>query len=428
MRKIVEGDRSVSERAEEKEKLLGEGKVTKCRVPKFAIVLFAVVGVLLIAIAIVAVVVASRAVGPQVPKCTAYVAGKDTITVVDTITNEITAVLSFVGFNYMAMVITPDDKRLYVRGYYHTDSNSVALSSIALVINTATYQEIASIKLASPITLVSGGMAITPDGTKIYVVYLDSNGISVIDTAINLVKVSIIPPPICCWYTTNILVTPDGTKAYVRGSVIDTATNKVTFLFDNYPYCKACGADIYPVIITPDGTNVYMFSGCICDEYRSANISIVNIATNKVINTMVYLDYSYFGNTRNAVITPDGTRMYLINQNVLVIDTVTNKVTATISVPAYKSDTIAITPDGTKVYVTNSQRNTVSVIATVTNQVIATIQVGNQPTIVAVTPDGTKAYVGNVGIDTISVISTVTDQVVDTFSVPYAGDIIFTRC
>jgi YVTN family beta-propeller protein len=403
---------------------LGEGKVTKCRVPKFAIVLFAAVGVLLIAIAIVAVVMASRAVGPQVPKCTAYVMGKDTITVVDTITNEVTAILS-VGFNFLVMIITPDETKLYVGGYYYIGS-----SGVVLVTDTITYQAAAVIKLAT----APMGIAITPDGTKVYVTELDT--LSVIDTAINLVKVSI---PVDHSPNGNIFVTPDGTKTYTGNSVIDTATNDVTFLLDYSRYCGVTARDIHPVIIAPNGTRIYMLSGCdgggcCSDDYRPANISIINTATNKVIDTMVRLigDNGYFGNTRNAVITPDGTRMYLINQNVLVIDIVTNKVTATISVPVSKPDTIAITPDGIKVYVTNAQRNTVSVISTVTNQVIVTVQVGDQPTIVAITPDGTKAYVGNVGIDTISVISTVTDQVVATFSVgtfgSYARSVVFTRC
>jgi YVTN family beta-propeller protein len=425
MRKIVEGESSVSECAEEREKLLGEGKVTKFRIPKFALVLFAAVGVLLIAIAIIATVVVSRAVGPQVPKCTAYVVGKDTITVVDTNTNKVTAVLS-VELNYPIVIITPDETKLYVGGY---DS-----SGVVLVIDTITYQTVAVTKLAaSPM-----GMAITPDGTKVYVSELDT--LSVIDTAINVVKVSI---PVNYLPNGNIFVTPDGTKTYTGNSVIDTATNKVMSLFDHYPYCERDSPDIHPVIITPDGTSVYMFSGCedtcCVDNDRFANISIINTATNKVIDTMIRLieENSRFGKTKNAVITPDRTRMYLIlNQNVLVIDTVTNKFTATILVPVSRPDTIAITPDGIKVYVTNSQHNTVSVIATVTNQVIATVQVGDQPMIVAITPDGTKAYIGNVGIDTISVISTVTDQVVATFSVgtfgpyasSYARSVVFTRC
>jgi YVTN family beta-propeller protein len=47
-------------------------------------------------------------------------------------------------------------------------------------------------------------------------------------------------------------------------------------------------------------------------------------------------------------------------------------------------------------YITNSSDNTVSVIATGTNTVTATIPVGGFPFRVAVTPDGSKVYVANI--------------------------------
>ena len=55
---------------------------------------------------------------------------------------------------------------------------------------------------------------------------------------------------------------------------------------------------------------------------------------------------------------------------------------------------MAVTPDGSKVYVANAFSSTVSVIATATNTVTATIPVGD-PAGMAVTPDGSKVYVTN---------------------------------
>ena len=49
----------------------------------------------------------------------------------------------------------------------------------------------------------------------------------------------------------------------------------------------------------------------------------------------------------------------------------------------------------TRAYVTNNGSNTVSVIDTATNTVVATIPVGFRPFGVAITPDGTRAYVTN---------------------------------
>jgi YVTN family beta-propeller protein len=55
-------------------------------------------------------------------------------------------------------------------------------------------------------------------------------------------------------------------------------------------------------------------------------------------------------------------------------------------------------------YVTNVDDNTVSVIDTVSNAVVATIPVGGFPDGVATTPDGTHAYVTNAFDSTVSVM------------------------
>ena len=67
------------------------------------------------------------------------------------------------------------------------------------------------------------------------------------------------------------------------------------------------------------------------------------------------------------------------SNTVSVIATATNTVTATIPVGSSTPVGVAVTPDGSKVYVANDPHNTVSVIATATNTVTATIPVGTDP-------------------------------------------------
>jgi YVTN family beta-propeller protein len=74
-------------------------------------------------------------------------------------------------------------------------------------------------------------------------------------------------------------------------------------------------------------------------------------------------------------------------------------------------------------YITNASSNTVSVIDTASNTVIATVAVGVAPQGVAVHPDGSRVYVANSSSNTISVIDTATNTVVGTVPVgmqPYA--------
>ncbi len=74
----------------------------------------------------------------------------------------------------------------------------------------------------------------------------------------------------------------------------------------------------------------------------------------------------------------------------------------------------------THLYVTNNLDNTVSVINTTDNKVIATINVGSAPTGIAYNPANKKAYVVNKGDNTVSVIDTGNHLVVGTIGVgPY---------
>src|SRR3990172_2332653 len=68
-------------------------------------------------------------------------------------------------------------------------------------------------------------------------------------------------------------------------------------------------------------------------------------------------------------------------------------------------------------YVANNGTNTVSVINTATNTVVATITVGTSPAEVAITPNGNFAYVTNTGSDTVSVIRTSDNTVIATIPV-----------
>src|SRR6516162_4857741 len=73
-------------------------------------------------------------------------------------------------------------------------------------------------------------------------------------------------------------------------------------------------------------------------------------------------------------------------------------------------------------YITNNDSNSVSVINTATNTVIATIAIGYGPLGVSVSPDGGRVYIGSAGINTVGVIETATNTVIATIpSGPTAG-------
>ena len=119
------------------------------------------------------------------------------------------------------------------------------------------------------------------------------------------------------------------------------------------------------------------------------------------------------------------TRAYVTNyvdNTVSVIDTATNTVVATVPVGVQPFG-VAITPDGTRAYVADANclpfcgSGRLSVIDTASNTVVATIPVGVGSSGVATTPDGTRVYVTNQISNTVSVIDSATNTVVATVPV-----------
>src|SRR6266850_2547517 len=112
------------------------------------------------------------------------------------------------------------------------------------------------------------------------------------------------------------------------------------------------------------------------------------------------------------------------SNSVSVINTATNTVIAVIPVGIQPLQA-AISPDGAFAYITNSgwfyPNNDVSVISTATNTVVNTIAVQTYPIAVAITPDGASAYVVNNGqsSSSVSVINTAAGAVAANVSVGF---------
>jgi YVTN family beta-propeller protein len=95
---------------------------------------------------------------------------------------------------------------------------------------------------------------------------------------------------------------------------------------------------------------------------------------------------------------------------VSVLDATTHAVVATI--PVHSAFGVAVNPAGTRIYVTNQFDDTMLVIDTAANTVIASITVGDNPSGMAVNPAGTRAYVTNAFSNSVSVIDTATNTVI----------------
>ncbi|WP_434707965.1 YncE family protein [Pseudomonas sp. R1-1] len=285
-----------------------------------------------------------------------------------------------VGDSPGGIAVSPDGTRLYV---------CIGREAKVSVIDTATNQILTNI----PAGETPRGIVVSPDGTRAYLCIIRENRVLVIDTATNqvLTDINVGTDP------SSMAVSPDGTRAYCGNfgnktiSVIDTATNLVLANI-------SVGNNPKGIVVSPDGTRAY-----VCN-YDSHTVSVIDTATNLVL-TYIPVELRPY----NIAGSPDGTRVYVggYRQTVTVIDTATHLVLTNISVGSY-SGSIAISPDGTRLYSNHHELNKVSVIDTVTNRVLTNIPVGGYPTGVAVSPDGTRIYVTNQISNTISVIDTTT--------------------
>lgn len=239
-----------------------------------------------------------------------------------------------------------------------------------------------------------------------YVPNEKSNTVSVINTTtdavISTVPVGNVP--------VGVAISLDGTKVYVTNfgnddipgrtvSIIDTATEEVTSMnVEEGKPGKPAGVAIYPY-----EQKVYVA------KLLNGKVRAVDLITNKASDIPVGTDPC------GIAITPDGSRIYVANtgsNTISVINTVTNNVTKTVNV-GVKPYGVAVNKNGTKVYVTNMESSNVSVINTITNEVTDNLTAGKDPHGIAVTPDEKWVYVANhnTPMGTVSVINTTTKDV-----------------
>ncbi|MGZ3831922.1 MAG: beta-propeller fold lactonase family protein [Mucilaginibacter sp.] len=169
------------------------------------------------------------------------------------------------------------------------------------------------------------------------------------------------------------------------------------------------------ITVTPNyRTSLYAY---VADAYNG-NVLVINTVTNAVVAT-IPVGLSPFG----VAVTPDATKVFVTNfegNTVSVINTATNSVSATITVPAQPRG-IAMSPDGSRVYVISGVTSSMAVINTATNTVISTIAVGSNPNGAIVSADGSRVYVTSL-LSGISVFDTATLTLAGTI---YAGSTPF---
>ncbi len=150
----------------------------------------------------------------------------------------------------------------------------------------------------------------------------------------------------------------------------------------------------------------------IADEGIPGGISVIDPDTDTSLGTI-----DLAAPADDVTFSPDGQRAYVVNttlDSVAILDTVSNTVIATLGVTSPVH--LAVSSDGSRVYVVGAP-DAVWIFDAVSNALITTITVGSTPSGVAVSPDDGRVYVANAGGDNVSVIDTLTNTVVATVPV-----------
>jgi len=270
------------------------------------------------------------------------------------------------------------------------------------------------------------GVAVSPDGTKVLLTLragtsagdIDDGVVEILDTATNAViaQIPTLPGPV------GVVVAPDNSKAYVVNNNFNATANLLQIDLTSYSITNSiainsAGEGPFTLAISPDGTQLYVTSNA-GPGGGPGLFQVVNLASSAVTTALTLGD-----DPSGTAVTPNGAQVYVTNSDdgtVSVISTATAAITATINVGNTPFG-LAPSPGGSQMWVANTGDGTISVIDTATNTVVSTIQGIDNANSVGFTPDGVTAYVPNGGTgdgnSTVSVIDVASQALTDTITV-----------
>ena len=228
------------------------------------------------------------------------------------------------------------------------------------------------------------GIAVSPDGTLVFVANQGKNGVSVLDAT---------------------TLQPVG-EPFV-------SSNPIIWKGSSYPAKGQLGVAVSSHAPPPYGSRVFV------TNYTSKSLSVLLTAQTDPPKIRQYANATAVGkNPMGVAVSPDGLRVFVTNfsDNTLsVLDVEKLLPVEGTPLPVGKDPaSVAVLPDGSRVFVTNFLGNTVSVFDATADpiKVMGTpIPVGKGPLGLAVLPDGSRVFVANTGDNTVSVLDATADPI-----------------
>lgn len=245
------------------------------------------------------------------------------------------------------------------------------------------------------------GITANPRRNEVYAVNSRSGTISVIDTVANKVAATI-PVHRQPYF---IDVSADGTRAFVANA----GSNNVSVIdLNRRREIAAIGVGEGPGLarISRDATSL------VVTNRVSGSITIIDAATLKVRSV-----FSGCPGATDAVILPDSSKAFIAcsgGHQVMVIALARAATPATAAQPdrelalldvGHTPVQLALKPDGGEIFVSNFNSDTISEIATDTNEVGGAYLIGAHPAFGIVSADNSTLWVSNFNADTVEVYS-----------------------
>jgi YVTN family beta-propeller protein len=349
------------------------------------------------------------------------------LTVVNTATNTVlttpTGTRIPVGLQPVSVAVSPDSSLAYVANADDTVS----------VVDTRTATVVRTLSIDSAPETGFHFVALSADGTRLYVTDSADKALRVVAFG-NLNHAPVVtaaptvgvPDPVTGKVSGTLGVTdPDGDAlSYTLTTAPKSGTVTVNSATGEFAYTPTQTArDIAAATLVEDGDN---FAYTVSDGVGAVSVTIPV----RIMPTPSQPSYTTIATGEHPTgVVVQGTSAYVLNRDdntVSLIDTTTNTVIATSAAVATQPTGLAVASDRSKIYLTNTSSNSVTVLDGTTLAQLGSLTVGDNPTDIVVSPDNTRLYVAH-GIDgSISTVDTATGATLGsvtpagTFAVPSA--------
>ena len=236
-------------------------------------------------------------------------------------------------------------------------------------------------------------LAITPDGTCIWVSSRGSNNISVLDAdklgTIKIIKGENIATPL------SIAFNSDGSKAYITFESIGQIG---VFDAKTYSLLYSIPVDGEPsyIVLTPDDKKAYVV------DYLNSRVFVILTSNNTLAKTLELRGHKL----QDAVMSPDGSMVYVANQDrnqIEVIRTSDDSIIVPIPITDIYPRGIAIHPNGAYIFVglSSGEDAVVDMLRLSDKTVVSSLKFSGMARSIEVRPDGSRIFVSDYNGDKV---------------------------